>query len=93
MPRGQRLAFLAVAAVIAVVAVIVLRPSSEDTNEAGQSRTTEPTPPTGQSDRGGRRDERLATPPEAEYQTIRLEDGRTVGGAMDITVESGEIVR
>ena len=93
MPRGQRLAFLAVAAVIAVVAVIVLRPSSEDTNEAGQSRTTEPTPPTGQSDRGGRRDERLATPPEAEYQTIRLEDGRPVGGAKDITVESGETVR
>lgn len=93
MSRGQRLASLAVAAVIAIVAVVVLRPSPEEADDARQSSPAERTQATSKPPRGSGRAERRATPSAAEYETIRFEDGKPVGGARDITVQSGETVR
>ena len=93
MSRGQRLASLAVAAVIAIVAVVVLRPGSEEPDDAHRSSPTERTRPTSEPQRGSGHTERRATPPEARYETIRFEDGRPLGGARDITVQSGDTVR
>ena len=93
MSRGQRLAWLAVAAVIAVVAVVVLRPGSEQADDARQSSPTERPLPTSEPPPGSGRTERGGTPPEAGYETILFEDGQTLGGARDITVQSGDTVR
>ncbi len=93
MSLRQRLASLAVAALIAIVAVVVLRPGSDEADDARQSSPTERTQPTAQSQRGSGRAERSATPPEERDETIRFEDGKPVGGAQDITVQSGETVR
>lgn len=93
MSRGQRLAWLAVAAVIAIVAVVVLRPGSEEADDTHQSSPTQRPLPTSEPHRGSGRTERRATPPEARYETIVFEDGKPLGGARDITVQSGDTVR
>ncbi len=93
MSRGQRLASLAVAAVIAIVAVVVLRPGSEETDDARQSSPTERTQATRKPQGGSGRAGRRAIPPGDRYETIRLEDGKPLGGARDITVQSGDTVR
>lgn len=92
MSRGQRLASLAVAAVIAIVAVVVLRPGAEEADDARQSNPSEWRHPTSEGRRAGRR-EHPAAPPKPHYETIRLKDGKPVGGARDITARSGETVR
>ena len=93
MSRGQRLAWLAVAAAIAVAAVIVLRPGSEESDPTRGSRPADRGGPAGESNRGSGRGKRPGPPSEGGYATIRFEDGKPVGGARDITVDSGETVR
>ncbi|HLL86802.1 MAG TPA: hypothetical protein VK387_05790 [Thermoleophilaceae bacterium] len=89
MSRGQRLALLGLAAVVAVVAVVLIRPgggSEQSRNqETGSSSGTAPPSP-------GRAEPRPA-PARPSTTTVRVRDGRPVGGVQEVTVESGETVR
>ena len=89
MPRGQRLALLALAAVVAIVAVVLIRPGS-----GGKQTQTQPTGSSSQAPRRstGQAEPRPA-PAEPRYTAIRIQNGKPVGGAKEITVKSGSTVR
>jgi len=94
VPRNQRLALLALAAVVAIVAAVLLRPGGggkQSPTQRSQGKQTgssaRPTP------RAPGESEPRPAPGGPRATTIRVRDGRPVGGAGEITVKSGDTVR
>ena len=90
MSRGARLGLIAAAIAVAAGAFLIARPADDDNgNGGGRSAQTAtqaepgPSPPAG----GGGRE------PRPEVETIRVRDGRPVGGVRELEVEKGDVVR
>lgn len=91
MSNRQRLVMIAIAAVIAVVAFVALRPgdddeSSDEPTQAQTSTTTTPTEP-------GTPAEQPEKPKPPPTPTIRIRDGKPVGGVEKLKYEKGDQVK
>ena len=96
MSRNQRIALVVAAAVVAVVAFLVASPSSDENADeppatAGQTET-QPDAET-EAEEPAETEEEPPPPPEPEVARIEIQGGAVVGGAQDITVQSGDTVR
>jgi FtsP/CotA-like multicopper oxidase with cupredoxin domain len=100
MTRGQRIGLIVAAVIVAVAGFLIASPGNDD--DAGESAGTTPTQTEtsadGGTDTGGETEpEETETepppPPEPEVTRIRLRGGQVVGGAPDITVQNGDVVR
>ncbi|HEX8649080.1 MAG TPA: hypothetical protein VF715_19465 [Thermoleophilaceae bacterium] len=91
MSGVQRTVLVALAAVIAVMAFLVLRPDDEDEPRTTQT-TTQPAE-TAPQPTSPERPAPEARPREPEVKTVRVRDGRPVGGVQTIEAERGETVR
>jgi FtsP/CotA-like multicopper oxidase with cupredoxin domain len=98
MSRSQRIALVVAALLVAVVAFVIAQPGGDD--DDGERAATTPA----QTDTGGTADGGGATapteteappppPPEPEVTRLRMQGGSVVGGAQDIEVERGDVVR
>lgn len=89
MTRGQRVGMLALAAIVAAAAFVILRPQ-------GEGPVTAERQPVAQGDQDGEtRSASQRRKPEVapSYTTIRLRDGRPVGGVKEISLDSGDTAR
>ena len=84
MSRNRRIALILGAVVVAVLAFVIVSPGNEDDTGEEAARTTpaqteEEAPPQPE--------------PEPEVHRVQLRGGEVVGGAPDITVTTGDVVR
>jgi len=104
MSRNQRIALVVAAVVVAAVAFVVAQPGDDE--DAGPTADTTPAQTqtdsetgaqtegeTGGADTEEQTEQQPAPPPEPEVTRIRITGGEVAGGAKDIRVESGEVVR
>jgi hypothetical protein len=84
MSRGQRIGLIVAAVVVAVVGFAIASPGGDDDAGGEAARTTPAQTET---------EEEPPPPPEPEVHRVELRGGEVVGGAQDITVTSGEVVR
>ena len=96
MSRNQRIALVVAAVVVAAVAFVVAQPGDDE--DAGPTADTTPAQTETESETGGadteeQTEEEPAPPPEPEVTRIRITGGEVAGGAKDIRVESGDVVR
>jgi FtsP/CotA-like multicopper oxidase with cupredoxin domain len=98
MSRNQRIALVVAAVAVAVLAFVIAQPG-DDEDDSEQAATTP-----AQTDAGGGTGDGGATAPaeteeeppppaEPEVTSIRIRDGSVVGGAQDIEVARGDVVR
>jgi FtsP/CotA-like multicopper oxidase with cupredoxin domain len=98
MSRNQRIALVVAAVAVAVLGFVIAQPG-DDENGGDRAATTP-----AQTDTGGGSGDGGATapaetedepppPPEPEVTRIRMRDGSVVGGAQDIEVTRGDLVR
>ena len=87
MSRTGRIALIAAALVVAVLAFVIASPGDDEGGgQAAQTTTQAETAPA----------ETATTPPEppeAEVTRIRIRGGEVAGGAANITVKKGDVVR
>jgi plastocyanin len=87
--NAQRAGIVVVAAIVAVAAFLILRPDDEDSSEPASSNapaTTVTTPTrTGPTE--------TTSVAEPEVTTIRVRDGKAVGGVKEIEADKGDTVR
>ena len=79
MSRNGRIALIAAAIVVAVLAFVIASPGDDDEGGGQAAQTTTQAEP--------------VEPPEPEVTRIRVRGGEVVGGAANITVEKGDVVR
>jgi len=104
MSRSRRIALVVAAVVVAVLAFVIAQPGDDE--DAGPSADATPAQTqtesetgaqtegeTGGADTEDQTDEQPAPPPEPEVTRIRVTGGEVAGGAQDIEVESGDVVR
>jgi FtsP/CotA-like multicopper oxidase with cupredoxin domain len=98
MSRNQRIALVVAAVAVAVLAFVIAQPGDDE--DGGERAATTPA----QTDTGGGSGDGGATapaetgeepppPPEPEVTRIRIREGSVVGGAQDIEVTRGDVVR
>jgi hypothetical protein len=95
MSRNQRIGLVVAALAVAVLAFVIARPG-DDEDDGERSANTTPT----QSDGGAETATEPATTeeepppePEPEVTRIQLRGGTVVGGAKDVVVPRGDMVR
>jgi FtsP/CotA-like multicopper oxidase with cupredoxin domain len=98
MSRNQRIALVVAAVAVAVLAFVIAQPGDDE--DGGEQAATTPaeTDTGGDSGDGGatapaETEEEPPPPPEPEVTRIRMRDGSVVGGAQDIEVTRGDVVR
>ena len=98
MSRNQRIGLIVAALVVAVVAFVVASPGGDDESgePTAQTTTTQQEPADGGE--GTPTETRPAeteasAPPQPEVTRIRIRGGQVAGGAPDITVQNGDVVR
>jgi FtsP/CotA-like multicopper oxidase with cupredoxin domain len=98
MSRNQRIALVVAAVAVAVLAFVIAQPGDDE--DGGEQAATTPaeTDTGGDSGDGGatapaETEEEPPPPPEPEVTRIRMRDGTVVGGAQDIEVTRGDVVR
>ena len=92
MSRNQRIGLIVAAVVFAAVALKVLSPGDEDSGE----QAAQTTPTTGTETQAQTEPEEQpheTVPPEPEVTRIEIRGGEVAGGAADITVTKGDVVR
>ena len=92
MSRNQRIGLIVAALVVAVVAFLIASPGGEDEpgEQAARTTTTTTQEETAPAETEA---EEPAPPPEPEVTRVRIRGGEVVGGAPDITVKNGDVVR
>ena len=97
MTRNQRIGLVVAAIVVAVVGFVIANPGGDDESGDQAARaTTEQSTTEGQE---GTREETesaettRAEPPEPEVTRVRIRGGEVAGGAANITIEKGDVVR
>lgn len=88
MSRSGRVIVIVGAVVLAVAAFVVLRPSDDDDGETGSSPPVETAP-------AAPGETQVAPPPKPKprVDTIRVRNGKPVGGVKDLTWEKGDTIR
>jgi FtsP/CotA-like multicopper oxidase with cupredoxin domain len=98
MSRNQRIALVVAAVAVAVLAFAIAQPG-DDEDDGEQAATTPAQTDTGGGTGDGgaaapaETEEQPPPPPEPEVTRIRIRDGSVVGGAQDIEVTRGDVVR
>ena len=93
MSRNRRIGLIVAAVVFAAVAFVVARPDDDDGggDQAAQTTPTIPTETQAQTETEEQLHETV--PPEPEVTRIRIRGGEVAGGAADIQVTKGDVVR
>ena len=93
MSRNRRIGLIVAAGVFAAVAFVVARPDDDDGggDQAAQTTPTIPTETQAQTETEEQRHETV--PPEPEVTRIWIRGGEVAGGAADIQVTKGDVVR
>ena len=89
MTKGQRIGALVLAAIVAVAAFALLRGPGEDPPPAGRQPAAQTDDPGSASRTAGR----PQAEPAPSYTTIRIRDGRPVGGVEELALDSGDTAR
>jgi FtsP/CotA-like multicopper oxidase with cupredoxin domain len=96
MSRSQRIALVVAAVAVAVVAFVIAQPGGDDDGDGERVETTPAQTDTsgdGGATAPAETEEEPPPPPEPEVTRIRIRDGSVVGGAKDIEVTRGDVVR
>lgn len=99
MSRNARIALIVAAVLVAVVGFVIASPGGDDDSGEQAAQTTTRAETGGdeampaETETEAESEEEPAEPPEPEVTRIRLRGGEVVGGAPDITVASGDVVR
>jgi FtsP/CotA-like multicopper oxidase with cupredoxin domain len=92
MSRNQRIALVAAAVTVAVLAFLIAQPG-DDEDGGGRAATTAAQTETGGAATEPTETEEPPPSPEPEATRIQIRGGSVVGGAQDIEVERGDVVR
>jgi FtsP/CotA-like multicopper oxidase with cupredoxin domain len=100
MSRNQRIGLIVAAVVFAAVAFVIASPGGDD-DEGGRAAQTTQTTTQPQSETGEEgtptetetEEPHETVPPEAEATRIEIRGGEVAGGAADIRVTKGDVVR
>jgi hypothetical protein len=98
MSRNQRIALVVAAVAVAVLGFVIAQPGDDENGGDRAATTPAQTDTGGGSGDGGatapaETDDEPPPPPEPEVTRIRMRDGSVVGGAQDIEVTRGDLVR
>lgn len=97
MSRSQRTALVVAAVLVAVVAFVIAQPGGEDDDGERAATTPAQTETGGTADGGATAPTESEAPPppppEPDVTRLRMQGGSVVGGAQDIEVERGDVVR
>jgi FtsP/CotA-like multicopper oxidase with cupredoxin domain len=95
MSRNQRIVLVVAAVAVAVLAFVIAQPGGDD-DEGGETAVTTPVQTETEAPSATTPEETAEEPPpppEPEVTRIRMRDGSVVGGAKDIEVTRGDVVR
>jgi FtsP/CotA-like multicopper oxidase with cupredoxin domain len=94
MSRNQRIGLIVAAVVFAAVAFVIASPDDDD-GGGGQAAQTTPTETQAQTGTETEPEEQPheTVPPEPEVTRIEIRGGEVAGGAADIQVTKGDVVR
>ena len=95
MSRNQRIGLIAAAVVFAAVAFVIASPGDDDGGgeQAAQTAPTTPTETQAQTETETDEQPHETVPPEPEVTRIEIRGGEVAGGAADIKVTRGDVVR
>jgi FtsP/CotA-like multicopper oxidase with cupredoxin domain len=93
MSRNARIALIVAAVLVAVVGFVVASPGGGDDSGGQAAQTTTQAETGGDETTPAETEAEPAEPPEPEVTRIRIRGGQVAGGAPDITVTNGDVVR
>lgn len=93
MSRNARIGLVVGALVAAVVGFVIASPGGSDDDGGGQAAQTTTRQESGGGGETGPAETEAPAPPKPEVTRIRIRGGEVVGGAPNITVKNGDVVR
>jgi FtsP/CotA-like multicopper oxidase with cupredoxin domain len=95
MSRNQRIGLIVAAVVFAAVAFVIASPDDDDGggDRAAQTTPTTPAETQAETETEAQEEPHETVPPEPEVTRIALRGGVVAGGAADIQVTKGDVVR
>jgi FtsP/CotA-like multicopper oxidase with cupredoxin domain len=93
MSRNQRIGLIVAALVVAVVGFVIASPGGGEPGEEAAQTTPAAETETSGGDETAPAETEAPAPPKPEVARIRIRGGEVVGGAPDIAVKNGDVVR